>query len=133
MKWLAFLFFVVTGVGLSAQSGLQFCVQVGKADSCIKPAKEFDVSPQGGTISMLVKTDDSVAATQLRYKIYFLDNYGNEALSQTINQQTTANWNYAWQDVVFYEAGIYKVKVYRVSATEDFMCSGTSQIFKPHD
>lgn len=125
------LFLLVMGLCVSAQSTIQFCVQVSKGDSCVKPAKEFDVSQQGGTISMLVKTDGPVATTQLRYKIYFLDNYGNEELSQTINQLTADDWTYAWQDVVFYDAGTYKVKVYRVNTDESFLCSGILKIFKP--
>lgn len=126
---LLLLFTLISAVGYS-QYSMQFCVQVSKADSCIKRANEFDITSQGGTISMLVKADDSLGTQELRYKIYFLDNYGNEEFTQTINQKTGTDWTYAWQDVVFYDAGTYKVKVYRVSETEEFICSSLVKIFK---
>ena len=127
---LLLLFTLISTVGYS-QYSMQFCVQVSKADSCIKRANEFDITSQGGTISMLVKADDSLGTQELRYKIYFLDNYGNEEFTQTINQKTGTDWTYAWQDVVFYDPGMYKVKVFRTGKPETLLCSGLVKLFCP--
>ncbi|MCW5907061.1 MAG: hypothetical protein KIS94_04325 [Chitinophagales bacterium] len=123
-------FMVLLGVGASAQSTLTFCVEVGKGDSCIRPTTEFDIDDDGGTISMLVKPEDSVQTTILRYKIYYIDNYGNEQWSNTIEQITNPSWTFAWQDVVFYDPGTYKIKVYRTLPDgEKFLISGLVKLF----
>jgi hypothetical protein len=60
-----------------------------------------------------------------------MDAYGNEKEVSIIEQTTEANWTYAWQDVVFYDPGIYKVKVFRTGGTEVLLCSGLVKLFCP--
>jgi hypothetical protein len=131
MKGLAIIVMVLLlCIGVTAQSTLTFCVEVGQGDQCIRPTTEFDIDDDGGTISLLVKPEDSIQATTLRYKIYYIDNYGNEQWSNTIEQHTQPGWTYAWQDIVFYDPGTYKIKVYRVLPEgEKFMISGLVKLF----
>lgn len=114
----------------AAQTRLQFCVQVDSAGTCIKPAKEFGISMDGGTLSFMLRNDRGLKDTLMRYKIYFLDESGNEKLSQTIEQRTKTDWTFAWQDVVFYDAGTYKVKVYGIrNREEDFLYSEIIKVY----
>lgn len=115
---------------LSAQTRLQFCVQVDKDGNCISPANEFGISADGGTLSFMVRNDKGLNDTLIRYKIYFLDDNGNEKLARTVNQPTKRDWTFAWQDVVFYDAGTYKVKAYSVrSKQEEFLYSEIVKVY----
>lgn len=130
MKSLLSLFFLLVGYTVFSQSTLQFCVEAGKGDSCLHPTTEFDITKDGGTVSLFVKPEDSIGTAQLVYRIYFVDAYGNEKEAQTIEQSAQPAWTYAWQDVVFYDSGTYKVKVFRRQADETLLCSGIVKIFK---
>lgn len=114
-----------------AQSQIQFCVQVNKDGTCLTPSKEFDIDKAGGTISMLLKSEGGLQTDKVRYKIYMMDAAGNETLSKTIDQNTGADWNFAWMDISFYDAGSYKIKVYALKEYESFLCSEIVKIFKP--
>lgn len=124
------MFFLLFGYSLFSQSTLKFCVEAGKGDSCLHPTTEFDVSKDGGTVSLFVKPEDSIGVAKLVYRIYFVDAYANEKEVQTIEQSTQPEWTYAWQDVVFYDPGTYKVKVFRKTADEYLLCSGIVKIFR---
>lgn len=127
-----FLLFVscFIAVQVNAQTRLQFCVQVDKDGNCINPSKEFGISADGGTLSFMVRNDKGLNDTLIRYKIYFLDDNGNEKLARTVNQPTKRDWTFAWQDVVFYDAGTYKVKAYSVrSKQEDFLYSEIVKVY----
>lgn len=127
---LSFLFFLT--LQLSAQTTLDFCVEVDTNGVCKHPTTEFDISKEGGTISLLVKDSLPLNTTKLRYKIFYFDTYGNEKPGNVLSQRIETDWTYAWQDVVFYDAGTYKVKVYKVEeGQENFLCSGLVKIFKP--
>lgn len=124
------LFTLFIATYASAQTRLQFCVQVDKDGTCISPAKEFGIGIDGGTLSFMVRNDKGLNDTLIRYKIYFLDDNGNEKLTRTINQSTKRDWTFAWQDVVFYDAGTYKVKAYSVrSREEDFLYSEIVKVY----
>ena len=121
-------FFIATAT--QAQTRLQFCVQVDKDGNCLNPAKEFGISADGGTLSFMVRNDKGLNDTLIRYKIYFLDENGNEKLARTINQPTKNDWSFAWQDVVFYDAGTYKVKAYGIrNRQEDFLYSEIIKVY----
>lgn len=107
-----------------------FCVQVDSAGNCIKPAKEFGIGIDGGTLSFLLRNEKGIKDTIVRYKIYYLDESGNETLTRTFEQNTEADWTYSWQDVVFYDSGTYKVKVYGVrNRQEDFIYSEIVKVY----
>jgi hypothetical protein len=131
MKYLFTFFFLSIICWGNAQSCLKFCVEAAKGAVCLHPSTEFDITKDGGTISLFVKPEDSIGTTQLLYRIYFMDEFGNEKEVNSISQTTKPNWSYAWQDVVFYDPGTYKVKVYRTDARETLLCSGLVKLFCP--
>lgn len=113
-----------------AQTRLQFCVQVDKDGTCVSPAKEFGIGIDGGTLTFMVRNEKGLNDTLIRYKIYYLDNSGNEKLTRTIDQSTKRDWTYGWQDVVFYDAGTYKIKAYSVrNREEDFLYSEILKVY----
>lgn len=131
MKFI-FPFLLFLSIQISAQTTIDFCVEVDSSGICKHPTTEFDIGKDGGTISLLVKDSLPLNASKLRYKIFYFDAYGNEKQENTLNQRIETDWTYAWQDVVFYDAGTYKVKVYKVEYDhENFLCSGLVKIFKP--
>lgn len=114
----------------TAQSKLEFCVEVKEKGECLQPSKSFQVEPNGGTISFLVKNLQAENFIKLRYKIYYLRDNGDEDLLIGIDQNTQPDWQYAWQDVVLFDTGKYKVKVYQIDAdnNESFLCLSTLSI-----
>lgn len=131
MKHLFTLLLLFAGHAAFAQSTLKFCVEAAKGAVCLHPSTEFDISKEGGTISLFVQPEDSIGTTKVLYRIYFMDTYGNEKEINTITQATEPGWTYAWQDVVFYDPGTYKVNVYRTGTNETLLCSGLVKLFCP--
>lgn len=131
MKHLITFLFLFAGHSTFSQSTLKFCVEAAKGAVCLNPSTEFDISKEGGTISLFVQPEDSIGTAKVLYRIYFMDAYGNEKEINTITQVTEPGWTYAWQDVVFYDPGTYKVNVYRTGTTETLLCSGLVKLFCP--
>ena len=111
------------------QTSLSFCVEVQKDGKCQSKSAEFTISNEGGTISFQLWNNHGIGATKVAYRIYKLEDNGTETYSGTIEQQTEKNWTYAWQDVVFYDEGTYKVKVFDTSGEESLLCSSFVKIF----
>jgi hypothetical protein len=123
------LIFICCTIAACAQTTLKFCVLVDSTGKCTKTTTEFDVSKDGGTISLLLKNDKAFNTTKVSYRIFFIDAMGNEKLTNTVDQIIQKEWTYAWQDIVFYDAGMYKVKVYNTDGEDTFVCSEVLKIF----
>jgi len=115
---------------LTAQSQLQFCVEANDKGECIKPSRTFEVEPSGGTISFLVTNLQAENFVKIRYKIYYIRDNGIEDLLIGIDQKIATDWQFAWQDVVLFDSGKYKVKVYQLDdkQNESFLCLNTLTI-----
>jgi hypothetical protein len=100
----------------TAQSKLKFCIEVKEKGECLQLFKSFQVEPNCGTISYLVKNLQAEKFIKLRYKIYYLRNNGDEDLLNGIDQNTQPDWQDAWQDAVLFDPSKYKVKVYQIDA-----------------
>jgi hypothetical protein len=96
----------------TAQSKLKFCIEVKEKGECLQLFKSFQVEPNCGTISYLVKNLQAEKFIKLRYKIYYLRNNGDEDLLNSIDQNTQPDW----QDAVLFDPSKYKVKVYQIDA-----------------
>ncbi|MFN8286219.1 MAG: hypothetical protein U0V74_05670 [Chitinophagales bacterium] len=112
------------------QTSLKFCVEVKNGGSCQSPSNEFNVSADGGTISFLVETTDSLNTANIIYKLYSIQPDGTEIYLKDINQPINRGWNYAWVDVIFYDPGSYKVRAYDADHENAFMSSGILKIFR---
>ena len=121
--------FLLTALHGYTQTNLKFCVEVGKDGSCRHPASEFTISSAGGTITFMLKNEKGLGITKVLYKILRLSDDGKENFNNTIEQQVQKNWNYAWEEAVFYDPGTYKVLVYDNTDTGALICTGILKIF----
>ena len=121
--------FIFTLCFVSGQTNLKFCVEAGKDGNCKTKSSDFTISQAGGTITFMLKNEKGLGTTKLVYKIYKLTEDGKENFNNTIEQDVQDNWNYAWEEAVFYDPGTYKVLVYDKSDQGDLICMGILKIF----
>lgn len=126
----AALILSVMGGNLAAQTTLKFCVEVGKEGSCKTQTSEFAIGKDGGTISFLLKSPGPLGVTNVDYKIYKLQDNGDEVYNSTITQKLDSAWTYAWEEAVFYDEGTYKVKVYDAANSENLLCTNILKLFR---
>ncbi|MDB5281449.1 MAG: hypothetical protein JWO06_524 [Bacteroidota bacterium] len=115
-------------VAASSQTSIKFCVEVEQQGKCQSQSSEFTIGKEGGTISFLLMNQRGIGATNVMYRIFKLEDNGTETYSSTVEQKIEKNWTYAWQDVVFYDEGTYKVKVFDTTQDESLLCSGFVKI-----
>ena len=108
---------------LSAQVSLKFCGEVQKDGNCNTESSKFLISKEGGTIAFLLRQNGGLNLTDVRYKIFKVDSAGAETYTTSINQRVEKNWNFAWQDAVFYDAGNYEIKVFDAAEHEVLVCT----------
>ncbi len=113
----------------SAQTSLKFCVDVGKDGICKSKSSDFTIGSAGGTITFMLKNAKGLGTTKVAYKIFKLTEDGEENFNNTIEQEVHENWNYAWEEAVFYDPGTYKVMVYDKSDQGNLLCMGILKIF----
>lgn len=113
----------------TAQTSLKFCVEAGKDGNCKSKSTDFTISSAGGTITFMLKNDKGLSVSKVAYKIYRLTEDGKENYNTTIEQDVQGNWNYAWEEAVFYDPGTYKVMVYKASGYPELICMGILKIF----
>jgi hypothetical protein len=77
----------------------------------------------------MLKNERGLGTTKVVYKIFRLGEDGSENFNNTIEQDVQQNWNYAWEEAVFYDPGTYKVMVYDQSDHGDLICMGILKIF----
>ena len=112
-------------LSISAQVSLKFCGEVQKDGNCTSESSKFFISKEGGTIAFLLRQNGGLNLTDVRYKIFKMDSVGNETYTTSIDQRVEKNWNFAWQDAVFYDPGNYEVKVYDAAEHEVLVCTST--------
>jgi len=113
----------------SSQTSLKFCVEAGKDGNCKSNSSHFTISSAGGTITFLLKNEKGLGTTKVAYKIFKLTEDGKANFNNTIEQDLQPNWNYAWEEAVFYDPGTYKVMVYNSSGQGELICVGILKIF----
>ncbi len=113
----------------TAQTNLKFCVEAGKDGSCKSKSSDFTISSAGGTITFLLKNEKGLGTSKVAYKIFRLGEDGSENYNNTIEQEVHENWNYAWEEAVFYDPGTYKVMVYDKNDQGNLICMGILKIF----
>ena len=119
--------FILWSAAGSAQTSLKFCQETDQDGKCKKQASEFTISKDGGTITFELKSHEPLGTTKVLYKIFKLSDNGKAAFNNTIEQNVQEQWNYAWEEAVFYDPGTYKVMVY--DNTDNLLCLGILKIF----
>lgn len=100
-----------------AQYSLVFCESIGAESKPLKVSNLFSLPKNGGLIDFYVKADERFNTNQLSFVIYYVNAEGNEEELVKLPQKIEASWNYAWKEVVLFNAGTYRVKVYNQRGT----------------
>lgn len=102
---------------VSAQYTLQFCEDVNTEGKPTMVSNSFLVDQDGGVLKFLCKTEDKFNTDQLEFRVFYINESGNEENILKLPQKIEPNWNFAWKELVFFDPGSYRVKVYTGSGT----------------
>ncbi len=108
------LFMVKVG---SAQYSLTFCENVNGEGKAQHPSNSFMISPNGSALKFLVKGDEGFKTEKLDYRIFYINDSGKEEEISKLPQKLEPNWTFTWKEVVFFDSGNYRVKVYDGNGT----------------
>lgn len=98
-----------------AQYSLTFCEDVTNTGKPVMVSNQFMVDAEGGVLRFLVRTDDKFNTDKLDFRIYYVADAGAEEEILRIPQQVQADWGYAWKEMVMFDPGMYRIKVYNGS------------------
>lgn len=104
------LFF--SGQALFSQYSLLFCEDVTADGRPIMVSNQFMVDDEGGALKFLIRTDNKFSAGNLDFRIYFIGDNGTEEEIVRLPQTVEPDWGFAWKEIVMYDPGIYRVKIY---------------------
>ncbi len=121
---LSFLF----SVGHS-QYSLTFCESVTADGNPQKLSNSFMVTGKGSALTLFMKADTGFDSDQLKFNIYFINTLGNEEEVTSLTQKAEPGWNYVWKEVVLFNPGVYRVKVYSGKGT--YLTSANLNIKNP--
>jgi len=100
------------------QIGLSFCASVEKNGYCNFNNVKFISSPDSTSARVFMEVRNVVApigATNLIFKIYRVDDAGQEKFQNMVQQPMQPDWYYAWTPYIFNSPGKFNVKVYNES------------------
>jgi hypothetical protein len=101
-----------------------FCESVDAFGKPVNAADTFDVSPQGGMLSVLVKPGHPLNTDVIFYQIYSI--YGaSPELNNIERQEVQGEWLFCWIHLNFNEEGKYRINA--VSA--DNTVIGTGDVY----
>jgi hypothetical protein len=116
-KIIALSMFLLT-LNLSyGQYSLAFCKTIGLEGQPQSINNAFTVGSSGATLKLFVKADEGFDTEQVKFTIYYINALGNEEELQSLTQKTEQGWNYLWKEVVLFDPGTYRVKVYSAKGT----------------
>lgn len=116
-KYVLILAMFLIGTSAYSQYTLVFCEDVteeGKPDTV---SNQFMVDRDGGALRILLRTDGKLNTDKLDFKIFFVGENGTEEEITKLSQATEADWNFVWKEIVMYDPGMYRVKVYNNKGT----------------
>lgn len=116
---------MITLTSVFAQGSLTFCEDVNSDGKPVMASPVFMVEGSGGLLKMLVRNPETFKTDKLEYKVFYVKKGGEELLT-SMTQKVGEGWNFAWKEVVFYDAGDYKIKVYK--ANGEMLSTGTVSI-----
>jgi len=113
MKKFTTLFaFLVLAKLSGAQYSLTFCEDVTSAGKPVMVSNQFMVDAEGGVLRFLVRSDEKFNTDKLDFRIYYVGDAGSEEEILRIPQQVQTDWGYAWKEMVMFDPGMYRIKVY---------------------
>ena len=96
----------------SAQYSLTFCENVNNDGKALHPSNSFMINPNGSALKFLVKADEGFKTDKMDFRIFYINDSGKEEEISKLPQKLEHDWNYTWKEVVFFDSGNYRVKVY---------------------
>jgi hypothetical protein len=123
---------MILTLAVSAQTKLSFCTYVNSANQeCVFENTKFISTPDSthARIYMMLYGPDSFGTSQVFYKIYSIDRFGQEASYKTVTQAVQGSWKTAWQPYSFTSPGKYLIKVYKDTTAEKLILSRNLELF----
>ncbi len=102
---------------VQAQYSLVFCEDVTPEGKPTMVSNSFMVDGAGGVLKFLLRSDDKLNTEQLDFRIFYMNDSGIEEEISRMPQKVGSDWNYVWKEVVMFDPGTYKVKVYTGKGT----------------
>jgi len=75
------------------------------------------VDGDGGVLKFLLKTEDYFNTDKLDFRVFYLSEEGTEEEISRLPQRVLPTWNFAWKEMVMFDPGNYRVKVFTSSGT----------------
>jgi hypothetical protein len=100
-----------------AQYSLTFCEDVNTDGKAMMPSNSFMISKDGSAMKLLLKSDEKIKTDQMEFKIFYVNESGKEEEVSQLPAKVEPNWNYVWKEIVFFDPGNYRVKVYTSGGT----------------
>jgi hypothetical protein len=105
------------GTSAYSQYTLVFCEDVTEEGKPVTVSNQFMVDRDGGALRILLRTDGKLNTDKLDFKIFFVGENGVEEEITKLSQATETDWNFVWKEIVMYDPGMYRVKVYNSKGT----------------
>ena len=116
-KYVLILAMFLIGTSAYSQYTLVFCEDVTEEGKPVTVSNQFMVDRDGGALRILLRTDGKLNTDKLDFKIFFVGENGTEEEITKLSQATEADWNFVWKEIVMYDPGMYRVKVYNSKGT----------------
>lgn len=116
MRYLLSILLLISCNMAEAQYKLQFCEDVSNEGKAQMLSNSFMVDGSGGVLKFLAKAESKFDGN-LEFRIYYMNDQGKEEEITRMPQIVEPDWNFAWKEVVFFDPGNYKVKLYNNSGT----------------
>lgn len=116
-KYILILAMFLIGTSAYSQYTLVFCEDVTEEGKPVTVSNQFMVDRDGGALRILLRTDGKLNTDKLDFKIFFVGENGVEEEITKLSQATEADWNFVWKEIVMYDPGMYRVKVYNSKGT----------------
>lgn len=101
----------------SGQYSLSFCEDVTDEGKAQMTSNSFMVDKDGGVLKYLLKTEEQFNTDLLDFRIFYINETGNEEEISRLPQKVQPSWNFAWKEIVMFDPGNYRVKVYTGKGT----------------
>jgi len=63
-------------------------------------------------LKFLLKSDEAFKTDKMDFRIFYINDSGKEEEISKLPQKLEPNWTFTWKEVVFFDSGNYRVKVY---------------------
>ncbi len=116
-KYLLVMALFMLGSTAYSQYSLVFCEDVTEEGKPVTVSNQFMVDRDGGALRMLARTDANFNTDKIEFRIYFVGDNGIEEEVARMAQNIEPDWGFVWKEIVMYDPGMYRVKLYNSKGT----------------